>query len=71
MPKIRYQRTFEGIQKWFKDNPRLCWADLVMWEVTGSTIEDIGECKGCDYCGRVTYGDYNTVFSQQLRKDSK
>ena len=71
MPKIRYQRTFEGIQKWFKDNPRLCWADLVMWEVTGSTLEDIGECKGCDYCGRVTYGDYNTVFSQQLRSKTQ
>ena len=69
MPKIRYLRTDEGIAQWYKEKPRLCWSSLVVWGCSEglATIEDIAECQGCDYCGRVSYGDYSTIFSQQLR----
>ena len=69
MPKIRYLRTDEGINQWYNDNPRMCWADLVMWRYMEGmqTLEDTGECKGCDYCGRVTYGDYHTLFPEVVQ----
>ena len=37
-------------------NPDAQWCALVMWYACDSPWENVGECTGCDYCGRVSHG---------------
>jgi len=38
-------------------NPDAAWCSLVMWFINDSPWEEVGNCTGCDYCGRATYGE--------------
>jgi len=59
---MNYWQVKRRIKEWFAYfyfehiNPDAQWCDLVMWFVNDSPWENIGDCTGCDYCGRASHG---------------
>ena len=54
---------------YFKLRPDTAWCGLVMWYINDSPWEEVGDCTGCDYCGRASHGEIPLLTLRSLIPD--